>query len=141
MRSSGRSGMARELEPEGGAAAVAVLDADVAVHHLDQALANGESEAGDALLAGGAGGRLGAADLEAVAEALVEHHRLAYQVVDADRLRVEGELARLDFLDIEDVVDEIEQPLAVPFGHLGELAHVLGHLAEHAGVDQLQRAD
>src|SRR2546421_4546890 len=50
MRSSGRSGMARELEPEGGAAVGAVLEADVAVHHLDQALANSEPEAGAAFL-------------------------------------------------------------------------------------------
>src|SRR6266850_3832527 len=50
MRLSGRSGMAWQLEPEGGAAAVAVLEADASLHHLDQALANGEPEAGAALL-------------------------------------------------------------------------------------------
>src|SRR3989442_13096982 len=70
MRLSGRSGMARQLEPEGGAAAVAVLEADVAVHHLDQALANGEPEAGAALLARGGGIGLAEAAEEAGAEAL-----------------------------------------------------------------------
>src|SRR5438876_4901352 len=57
MRLSGRSGIGRQLEPEGGAAAVAVLEADVPAHHLDQALANGEPEAGAALLprSGGVG--------------------------------------------------------------------------------------
>src|SRR5439155_7032844 len=52
MRCSGRSGMARQLEPEDGAAAIAVLEADPTLHHLDQALANGEPEPRAALLAG-----------------------------------------------------------------------------------------
>src|SRR5437764_12868488 len=55
MRLSGRSGMARQFEPEGGAAAIAVLEADMPVHHLDQALANGEPETGATLLARGGG--------------------------------------------------------------------------------------
>src|SRR3989442_14343484 len=50
MRLSGRSGIVRQVEPEGGAATVAVQEADVTVHHLDQALANGEPEPGAALL-------------------------------------------------------------------------------------------
>src|SRR3954471_21530188 len=55
MRCSGRSGMAWELEPESGAAAFAVLEADAAVHHLDESLADGEAEAGAALLPRGGG--------------------------------------------------------------------------------------
>src|ERR671937_1920543 len=57
MRASGRSGMARQLEPESGTAALAVLEADAALHHLDQALADGEAEARAALLP--RGGRIG----------------------------------------------------------------------------------
>src|SRR3954469_22162921 len=49
--------MAWELEPESCAAAGAVLETDAAVHHLDQALADGEAEAGAALLP--RGGRIG----------------------------------------------------------------------------------
>src|SRR5712664_2617125 len=58
MRLSGRSGMARQLEPKRGAAALAVLEADAALHHLDQALADREPEAGAAFLPRGGGVRL-----------------------------------------------------------------------------------
>src|SRR5256885_1441356 len=214
IRCSGRSGMAWKLEPESGAAAFALVEADVALHQLDQPLANGKPEAGAAFLARGGGiglvesaedarakclrdagalvvhadakpasGFLGAdlddlafgrefggirqqvghdleqalavgidfsrqqvaarleAHVEAVAEALVEEHRLAHQLVDPDDLGIERQLARLDLLDVEDVVDEIEQPLPIALGHLGQLGHVLVHVAEHPGVDELQRAD
>src|SRR3982750_2636314 len=52
MRCSGRSGMAWELEPEDCAASFAVMEADPTLHHLDQALADGETEPGAAFLAG-----------------------------------------------------------------------------------------
>src|SRR3954467_6495201 len=166
MRSRARSGMSGQLEPEGRAAAVAVLETDASLHHLDQALANGEPEPCAALVAGGGrvslaeagenayperlrdarsavmhrnaqpraarlsgdlhrlafGRKLGRvreevghhleealavgidlatdeltlrfeAHLEAIAEALVQHHRLVHQIVDAEHLRVERQLA------------------------------------------------
>src|SRR4051812_23543347 len=68
MRLSGRSGMAGKLEPEGGAAAVAVVEADVALHHLDQALADREPEPGAAFLARGSRVGLGKAREDAAAE-------------------------------------------------------------------------
>src|SRR6266513_1543321 len=77
MRFSGRSGMARQLEPEGGAAALAVLEADVSFHHLDQALANGEPEAGAALLPRGGGVGL----VEAAEDARPERFRDARPAV------------------------------------------------------------
>src|SRR5258706_16348632 len=62
--------MARQVEPEGSAAAVAVLEAYMAVHHLDQALANGEPEAGAAFLARRGGIGLAEAAEHARAEGL-----------------------------------------------------------------------
>src|SRR6266436_3675958 len=63
MRFSGRAGIAWSLshllpgqfKPESRAAAGAVLEADASLHHLDQALADGEAEAGAAFLARGGG--------------------------------------------------------------------------------------
>src|SRR5579859_5284504 len=196
MRLSGRSGMLWQLEPERRAAARAVVEADVALHHLHQALADGKPEARAALLAGsrriglreapehaaaevlrdpGAavvdadaqmraallerdvhglayGGELGGvgeevghdlnhalaigvhlapgqavaraeAYLEPLAESLVEHHGLAHDLVQREDLGHHCKLARLDLLDVENVVDEIEKPLAVALGHRGELRH------------------
>jgi len=104
-------------------------------HHLEQPLVVGGDLARRELAA-----RL-EAHLEALAEALVEDDRFAHQLVDADHLRIQGQLTRLDLLDVEDIVDQVEQALAVSLRDLGELAHVLRHLAEHARVDELQRAD
>src|SRR3954464_6359496 len=47
--------MAGELEPESSAAFGAVVEADAAAHHLDQALADGEAEPGAAFLPRGCG--------------------------------------------------------------------------------------
>src|SRR5574341_914810 len=70
MRLSGRSGMCDssrylgavpgQLEPERRAAARAVVEADAALHELDQPLADREAEAGAALLPGR--GRVGLAE-------------------------------------------------------------------------------
>src|SRR5216684_8160303 len=87
MRVSARSGIAcswsvtRQLEPEARAAARAVLEADVALHHLHQPLADREAEAGAALLA--RGGRVGLREAaeDAVAEPL---RNAAAAVVDRD---------------------------------------------------------
>src|SRR5262245_30977668 len=78
MRFSGRSGMrspwscgvARQLEPERGAAAGAVVEADAALHQLDQPLADREAEPGAALLPGGGGVGLREAAEDAAAELL-----------------------------------------------------------------------
>src|SRR3954462_9672672 len=214
MRLSGRSGMGRQFEPEGGAAARAVVEADVAMHHLDEALADSEAEAGAAFLArsGGIGlgespeyaaaevvrnpgaavvdadAQAGAAlleryvdrlafrrelggvrkkvghdlyhalaigihlasgevvtsaktHLEALAEGLVEHHGLAHDLVEREDLGHHCKLARLDLLDVQDVVDEIQKALAVALGHHGELGHVALHVAQDSGIDELERAD
>src|SRR5688572_20243314 len=206
--------MPGKLEPEGSAAAGAVLEAYAAVHQLDQPLADGEPEAGAAFLARRSRVGLGEASedaraeilryaaaaivhrdahvrsrvlggdvdhaalrrelrgvrkqvrhhlqqalaigmhlalrrvavrLEAHAEALreplVQDHRLAHQLVDREELRRERELSGLDLLDVEDVVDEVEQALAVALGDRGELSDLLVDLAHHAARDELQRAD
>src|SRR3954451_4654072 len=73
--------MAWELEPESGAAAGAVLEADAPAHHLDQALADGETEAGAALLPRGRGVGL----VEAAEHARAERFRdTGPEVVHAD---------------------------------------------------------
>src|SRR5258706_5150953 len=65
--------VARQFEPEAGAAAGAIVEADVPLHQLDQALADGEAEAGAALLARGGGVGL----REAAEDAAVEGFRNA----------------------------------------------------------------
>src|ERR1044072_4238721 len=77
MRFRGRSGMRapvysmpRQLEPEAGAAAGTVVEADPPLHHLHQPLADRQAEAGAALLPGGGRIGLGEAAEDAGAEVL-----------------------------------------------------------------------
>src|SRR3954454_807040 len=58
----------RQIEPEAGAAAGAILETDVTLHELDQALADGEAKAGAALLARCGGVGLGEAPENAAVE-------------------------------------------------------------------------
>src|SRR5437870_12181283 len=89
MRVSGRSGIRLvpgvfgQLEPECGAAAGAVLEADAAVHQLDHPLADGEPEPGAALLARSGRVRLREAAENAAAE-LLRDSRTAVVHADAD---------------------------------------------------------
>src|SRR3954468_16010198 len=119
MRSRARSGMSGQLEPEGRAAAVAVLEADAALHHLDQALANSEPEPRAALVARGR--RVGLA--EAAENARAERLRDARSAIvhrnaqpgaallggDLHRLAFGGELGRVR----EKVGHHLQETLAV----------------------------
>src|SRR3954470_6344362 len=58
----------RQLEPEAGAAAGAIVETDVALHELDQALADRQAKARAALLARGGGVGLGEAPKNAAME-------------------------------------------------------------------------
>src|SRR3954467_15153288 len=58
----------RQLEPEARAAAGAILETDVTLHELDQALADREAKTGAALLARGGGVGLGEATENAAVE-------------------------------------------------------------------------
>jgi CheY-like chemotaxis protein len=78
--------VARQLEPERGAAAFAGIEADAPLHHLDQALGDRESQAGAAFLARGGGIRLREAAEDARAEGF-GNARAA--VMDADA-RIKG---------------------------------------------------
>src|SRR5207247_8719251 len=78
--------------------------------------------------------------LEALAEALVEHDRLAHQAVDRQYFGRHADGAGLDLLDVENVVDDVEQALSVALGDQGQLAHVSRQLAGPARIDQLHGA-
>src|SRR5438270_13216642 len=73
--------MAWELEPESGATAFAIVEADVTLHQLDQPLADCEPEAGAAFLARRGGIGLVEATTDARAECLRDAGPL---VVDTD---------------------------------------------------------
>src|SRR5689334_11944000 len=119
MRCSGRSGMAWELEPESSAAALALVEADVPLHHLDQALADGEPEARAAFLTRGGGVGLVEAAEDARAERLRDARTL---VVHADA-QLPGGLLGGDLDDLalrrelrgvgQQVGHDLEQTLAI----------------------------
>src|SRR6059058_6109758 len=97
MRSSARSGMAWQLEPESAAAAVAVLEADATLHHLDQPLANGEPEAGAAFLARGGRVGLGESAEDARSERLRDAGTtVVYRNPQAFRSRIFGRFTQAD---------------------------------------------
>src|SRR5207249_5346216 len=90
----------------------------------------------------GAGG--GAAqdqlDPELAGVGLAGLHGLLQQGVQVDGTEVEGHRARLDALEVEQVVDEADQPLAVPVGRV-EQALALGvEVPAQAALEQVQRA-
>src|SRR3989337_2658241 len=95
-------GMPAQLEPEDAAAAGAVVEADAAVHQLDQALADGEAQARAALLPrrggvglGEAAEHLGAESFRDAGPAVVhaDAHRLAARLQrDLDRVALGREL-------------------------------------------------
>src|SRR5947208_9019003 len=111
--------MAWELEPESGAAAFALVEADVALHQLDQALADGKPEAGAAFLAR----RGGIGLVEAAKDARAERLRNAGALVVHADAQLAGGLLGADLHDLafrrelggvgKQVGHDLEQALAV----------------------------
>jgi hypothetical protein len=75
--------VSRQFEPEAGAAARAVVEADAALHHLDQPLADRQAQTGAAFLAGG--GRIGLR--EAAENAVAEVSGMPGAIVNRDPCR------------------------------------------------------
>src|SRR5689334_4340225 len=88
--------MAWELEPESSAAAFAVVEADVPLHHLDQALADGEAQPGAAFLTRGGGVGL----VEAAEDARAERLRDAGSLVVHADAQLPGALLGGDLDDL-----------------------------------------
>ena len=63
----------------------------------------------------------------------------AQQVSGLDRLAIEGQLALFHAVEVENVVDQPHQPVAVADGHIDHLALLFRALVESAGGDESQR--
>jgi hypothetical protein len=55
-------------------------------------------------------------------------------------VELEGHLASLDLLQVEQVVDQMRQPPAVLAGHVHKWPDLRVNRADLAGVDQVERA-
>jgi len=101
-----------------------VEDLQDAVFVGDGYRGNGFDFEGDASFSGGCVGNVGGA---------------AQQVDGFDGHAAQREASFFDFVEVEDVVDEADEAVAVGDGHVDHLLLLLGALVERAGGDQAER--